>query len=90
MTLDNPLIDRNLKEIRFHATMHNTKYWLECYLHENSLTAKRYTVVERVDINSRGGTNDFEMFETDDLAEAEAKYAAAERRVKLDIADAMR
>lgn len=90
MTLDNPLIDRQLKSVRFTARMHDTRYWMEAYLHEDSLTEKRYTIVERIDVNSRGGNNDFQMWTTDDLAEAEAQYAASEARVKAAIRDALR
>lgn len=90
MALDNPLISRELKQVRFTATLRDTKHWMECYLHEDSLTEKRYAVVERVNINSRGGNNDFVVKHTDDLAEAEAWYAEAEARVKAEIAKALR
>lgn len=84
------LINRTLKEVRFNAKLRDTKYWIECYLNEDTLAPKRYTVVERIDVNSRGGNNDFTFRDTDDLAEAEAWYAAAEVRVKAAITEALR
>lgn len=83
-------IDRNLRAVNFTATVNDTKHWIECYLNESEFSSKRYNVVERININSRGGNNDFTLFTTDDLAEAEAKYAEVERRVKAAIADALR
>ena len=83
-------IDRELKGVRLTATLHDTKHWIECYLRESEFEAKRFTVVERVVINSRGGNNDYTALHTDDRAEAETWYSAAEARVKAAIVAALR
>lgn len=90
MALDNPLISRELKQVRFTATLRDTKHWMEAYLFEDSLTEKRFAIVERINVNSRGGANDFEAWHTDDRDEAERLYAAAEARVKAAILVALR
>lgn len=75
------IIDRNLENITFSAGQVRTVHWIECYLHEDSLAEKRYTVVERHDKANTG----FVMHQFDDEAQARECYAQAAVRVKESI-----
>lgn len=75
------LIDRTLAKITFQTETD----WIECYLRQDSLTDKPYTVVERHEKTNHG----FTLTEYDDATEALIAYDAARVRVKASIAKAL-